>query len=168
MLSKSIEIISYGDIKFVGLDHKDSPGKSIIYLDSSGCGDINRSDGIKSGLYEFDIGVTRRIYTSTDLLKFFKGVLSKLCLQCTPEHIIFNSNVYEGLYFHELIYFNDFGIIGPTTSFKLYRDFINNYDILSGSLTKSTNPDRLKWFESYKDFLELFDLASNKGFVQFR
>lgn len=168
MSSKAVEIVSYGDINFVNLGHEETSGKSIVYFDTSDVGSTDRSDGAESGLYEFDVGVTRRIYTSIKMLVFFKNILSRLCLQCSPEHVIFNSNVYEGLYFHELIYFNDCGIIGPITSYKLYRDFMNNYDMVDNLLTKAADSDDLEWFETYKDFLELFDLASKKGFVQFR
>jgi hypothetical protein len=76
--------------------------------------------------------------------------------------------VFEGLYFYELIYFNNHGVIGPFTSCKLHKDFARNYHVIENMLEKTETFKKLGWFEFYKDLLELFALASNIGFVQFR
>jgi hypothetical protein len=171
--SRRLDIVSYGDIRWVGLDHRDQLGKSLVYFDVDE--KIDRSDNVKSGLYEFDVGCTRRIYTDEKEFDTFKTILSKICLLCTLNYIDSNPSVYKGLYFYELIHFNNYGVIGPKTSFKLYKDFIENYviikDLMENYVIIKDLMSKLKyidWLEMFKDLLKLFDLASNKGYVQFR
>jgi hypothetical protein len=165
MHSRELDIVSYGDIRWVGLNHGDQPGKSLVYFDVDE--KIDRSDNVKPGLYEFDVGCTRRIYTDEKEFDTFKNMLSQICLQCSSDYVDFNPSVYEGLYFYELIHFNDYGVIGPKTSFKLYKDFMENFVIIEDLMSKSKYIE-VGWLEMFKDLLELFDLASNKGYVQFR
>ncbi len=64
--------------------------------------------------------------------------------------------------FYELVIFSDCeGVIGPTISQKLHRDFVM-YDLLA-----RTHPQAYQFYHVYRDFTNAFLIASVGGAVEF-
>jgi hypothetical protein len=74
----------------------------------------------------------------------------------------------QKLPFVELIWFADNeGTIGPHTSMKLHKDFVDNLDKAKEFSVTLPFEGAAYFMELYNDFLKAFELASDCGFVKF-
>ena len=119
-----------------------------------------QADGLASGFYASDemMGFSAGSYSGYNR---WREWLSETMLGQPPEKIWECPSLAAGLPFTELINFADNeGIIGPTTSAKLARDFEANN--LAAHKTGKTY-----FIEIYNNFRKAFEMASDDGLVQF-
>ena len=121
----------------------------------------DRADDLVEGAYR----VEEREHFRAGAYSYYNRWRAWLCLlalDCTPDRVWNDPKTFEGTPFVELVNFSDCeGVIGPKTSAKLAKDFIDFTDRAESA------PGEEGFVELYAEFRRAFVNASDRGFVDF-
>jgi len=123
----------------------------------------DRADGLQMGCYRFTTLFDFRA-GSYGGYNGWREELARMALNATLKEIWADIDTFKGKPFFELINFADNeGVIGPTTSAKLFRDFAN----WSGKAQLVSGYGPFSFYEPYLKWMRAFYLAQDHGFVIF-
>jgi hypothetical protein len=144
-------------------------------------GHEERLDGYARGMYRVEgqsMGFRAGSYSGYN---WWRRHLSLMALDEEPQTVWADPEAFAGEPFVELIDFSDCeGCIGPKTSAKLakdFRDYAAQAEAYARERGEQRDPNRGPladedqvgswWLESYREWQEAFELASDDGFVKF-